>query len=70
MNFMQNYALKKRTKPKLYKQMEKELRTVKLMHTYNKFKSQQEKDWWVSSLRLEDKALVRKALNKNPNKLF
>ncbi len=45
-------------------------RTDRLMKTYNKFKSQQEKDWWVSSLRIEDKSLVRKALDKNPNKLF
>jgi hypothetical protein len=50
--------------------MEEKEKTTKLMITYNKFNSQQEKDWWVSSLRLEDKALVRKALNKNTNKLF
>jgi hypothetical protein len=50
--------------------MEDKQRTEKLMETYNKFKSQQEKDWWVKSLRPEDKSLVRKELGKLPGKLF
>jgi hypothetical protein len=49
---------------------EDKIRTYKLMMTYWKFKSQQERDWWVSSLRPEDKALVRQELSKTPNKLF
>jgi len=48
----------------------KHVRTCNLMITYWKFQSQQERDWWVKSLRPEDKALVRKELSKEPNKLF
>ncbi len=50
--------------------MEPQERLAKLMTTYNKFKTQQEKDWWVKSLRPEDKAMVRKELGKLPGKLF
>jgi hypothetical protein len=50
--------------------MEKLIRTYHLMTIYWKFKTQQERDWWIKSLLPEDKALVRKELGKTPSKLF
>jgi hypothetical protein len=50
--------------------MKEKIRTYELMMTYHRLESPQDKERWVKSLKLEDRALVRKELSKTPNKLF
>ena len=54
---------------KTYKGTEED-KTQALMRVWNMFSSAQEREWWVKSLPLDQRALVRKALDKSPNKLF
>jgi hypothetical protein len=54
---------------KSYKGTEED-KTQALMKVWNSFPSPRERDWWVKSLPLDQKALVRKELGKASNKLF
>jgi len=45
-------------------------KTQALLTVWSSFKTQREKEWWVKSLPLDQRALIRKALENNPNKLF
>ena len=45
-------------------------KTKSLVRIWNSFSSPQEREWWVKSLPLDQRALVRKVLDKSPNKLF
>jgi hypothetical protein len=54
---------------KTYKGTEEE-KTESLFRVWNSFSSPQEREWWVKSLPLDQRSLIRKALDKSPNKLF
>jgi hypothetical protein len=54
---------------KSYKGTEED-KTLSLLQVWASFKSAQEREWWVKSLPLDQRALVRKALKSNTNKLF
>jgi ABC-type phosphate/phosphonate transport system substrate-binding protein len=54
---------------KTYKGTEED-KTQALIKVWNSFPSPREREWWVKSLPLDQRALIRQALNKLPNKLF
>jgi hypothetical protein len=54
---------------KTYKATEED-KTQALIKVWNSFQSPQEREWWVKSLPLDQRALVRRALDLLPNKLF
>jgi hypothetical protein len=43
---------------------------ISLLKVWARFSSPQEREWWVKSLPLDQKALLTKALSTNPKKLF
>ena len=45
-------------------------KTQALIRVWNMFTTPQEREWWVKSLPLDQRALVRKALEQSPTKLF
>ena len=45
-------------------------KTQALMKVWNMFTTPQEREWWVKSLPLDQRSLLRKALSNQPNKLF
>ena len=49
---------------------EERARGYKLLDTYHRIPTQEEKGWWLKSLSLEDRALVRQHLKGNSNRLF
>lgn len=54
---------------KSYKGTEED-KTQALMKVWNSFPSPREREWWVKSLPIDQRALIRKALELSPNKLF
>jgi hypothetical protein len=54
---------------KSYKQTDED-KTQALLKVWNSFTSPREREWWVKSLPLDQRALIRKELNNSPNKLF
>lgn len=54
---------------KTYKGTEED-KTQALIKVWNSFPSPREREWWVKSLPLDQRSLIRKALDKSPNKLF
>ena len=47
-----------------------EVKTQALIQLWSSFTNRQERDWWFKSLPLDQRALLRKALDNSPNKLF
>ena len=50
-------------------EQKKQDKKIRLMQIYNSL-SKQKRDWWFKSLTIEDRAIVRKQLDGNPNNLF
>ena len=54
---------------KTYKGTEED-KTQALVKVWNLLSSPQEREWWVKSLPLDQRSLIRQHLSKLPNKLF
>lgn len=54
---------------KTYKGTEED-KTQALVKVWNLLSSPQEREWWVKSLPLDQRSLIRNHLSKLPNKLF
>jgi hypothetical protein len=54
---------------KSYSQLDAD-KEISLLKIWSRFSSPQEREWWVKSLPLDQRALITKALANNPKKLF